>query len=847
MTAVQGAATNPRPRDVDQEAASWHEVVVLFVSLTSLVAVALLVVGGFTPLLSVVGGVVATLVVLGCVGVRRPPAFGIPSPWMIATAGVAVLFRFEHWPSLAGGQDPGLYTNMAATIARSGDLDFVDRFREALPGALHQAYDRADLLSMDLVDGATSLFQIDFYPVHPAWMAIGEALVEGYGRHLALLGFALLGVAGAYHLAVELDGRPAVVRLFAALVALNPALVFFAKLPVSETAAMALALNGFAFLVRYLRGRRTSMIPPLLVSGVSFAALAFVRWQALNYLPAVVLGLVLCLFPIWSQVTRRRVATSACVVGGTFVVSLGYYAWRQPALFRELASAVVDEVSGAALLLGAVSLITITVFLIRRVAVGPSMTWSERLGGTLVNAAPWLVLAALALSLPSIVELYQTGTMYPWGYAAPDGDPLLFRFHSVYRLALFLSPVGFLALLAGPRILRRDACTSAVCIGFAMLWTVALLRPYVPYLYYYGRYLVVDVLPLALLLVAKAAGDLDGRGMRRVAATVVCLTLAWSVLFSVVQLGHDEGDQVGDLEEVASLLADGDVVLMPDVDQRLVVPLRARYEASVFVLRGVDEPISTVDTLRDFASARGGRLLLLSPASGILGAVAVESTVSVDDCFLTNSDHFRDERSASAPLLVERLMLPGHTRCNRHVLEMRDVSDPEDGMWELLTHAEESGFFEELGPRAVLQVSPLDGALGAYQDLSAVHPGVTSTGHLPEGFFVCGQRLCSADGAVLHTIRTLRFAGGTGLFLAPVVADLGHLGNLLVSLDGAVLFGPTEALPDCDTEGVGPFTEALDGWTLQRCSGPPALASTWESWFLNGCTEELTGWYACRD
>ena len=55
-------------------------------------------------------------------------------------------------------------------------------------------------------------------------------------------------MAGAYHLALEIDGRKSVAKLFTALIAINPALVFFAKFPVGETVAMAFALNGFVLL-----------------------------------------------------------------------------------------------------------------------------------------------------------------------------------------------------------------------------------------------------------------------------------------------------------------------------------------------------------------------------------------------------------------------------------------------------------------------------------------------------------------------------------------------------------------------------------------------------------------------
>ena len=120
------------------------------------------------------------------------------------------------------------------------------------------------------------------------------------------------------------------------------------------------------------------------------------------------------------------------------------------------------------------------------------------------------------------------------------------------------------------------------------------------------------------------------------------------------------------------------------------------------------------------------------------------------------------------------------------------------------------------------------------------------TDHLPVGFLRCeGERLCTEDGDVLHSIRVVQRLEGTSLFLAPVVADLGHHGNLLVSLDGAFVFGPSNATPGCDVEGLGSDVSLGSNWTMRSCSGRPALASTWVNWLAEGCTDELSGWYVC--
>jgi len=831
---------------------SWHELAVLLLGYTSLAGVSLLALQAFTAVGALTIGVAVTVFTLLVFRIDRLPTISKPSFLSIVVGCVALVFRFEQWPNLAGGQDQGMYTNMSEVIQRGGSLGFVDHFRQGLSESLQSAYDRTDLLSLSLVDPVTSTFQIEFYPLHPIWMSIGDFFLDGYGRHLPLLGFAFLGLVGGYFLAIEVDGREKVAYLFAGFLAVNPALAFFGKFPVAETLAMAFVINGFLFVARYLNGGRTTRFRPLLLAALCFLSLSFVRWQVVLYLPAIFLLAVLCLMPVLLSTTRRRLIHVMCVVLGSFGISLCYYAWRQPILAEKLGIALAKEVWQPVLLGFGFLLLSMFLFGIwrwRRKVPERVLCEIARFKAALIKYAPVLLLLAFALSIWSALTLYHGGVLYPWGDSVATGDPLIFRYHAMYRLMLFLSPFGFLVLLATPYLLRRTVGSGLLCGLLAILWVVALTRPYVPYLYYYGRYLVVDLLPLALLLVAMSVVGIKDRGFPVLARFVVAGVLGWSLFFSFAQIGHTEGEPNQSFEHILENVDDGDILVLPELDQRLVVPLRVTYQSSVFVLDGLVEPISVIEELRELAGMRRGRLVLLARDAYQNLQTRPFASESFDDCFLTNTDHYRDQRHLVSSAELVRLFLPAASHCNQNTYEFRDMTqtlEDTESTGVTLRAAIDADFFDLLGENPVVQVGLIDTIVGAFDHPEIESLGMDVIGHLPADFEACTNTYtCSKSGSVVYALRVIRRPTGTSLFVAPVVEDRGHYGNLLVSLDGAFIFGPAKETPECDIRGTGISESIGRDWILRSCSGSPALTSTWVSWLSDGCIDEISSWYAC--
>ena len=166
-------STNTEKR-TQEYAITTYELVVLFVGLASSASIALLAVERFTILLVLTFAALGTAVAAFYFGYSVRKNVLRTTPFMSVIVLSGLLLRLEHWPNLTGGQDQGLYVNMASALRRTGSLEFIDKFREELSTETQTIYDQAVLLSVSVVDSVRSAITIEFYPLHPIWMAINE-------------------------------------------------------------------------------------------------------------------------------------------------------------------------------------------------------------------------------------------------------------------------------------------------------------------------------------------------------------------------------------------------------------------------------------------------------------------------------------------------------------------------------------------------------------------------------------------------------------------------------------------------------------------------------------------------
>lgn len=594
---------------------------------------------------------------------------------------LALVFRLGSYTNLEGGQDQGLYVNMASTLYRWGSVRFPDQFRASLDQSAQRIYDQTALSSFSLVDSVHSTMTIEFYPLHPALMAICRYIFGGYG-HQSLILMSLLGVAGAWYLAIEIDGRKSVAYLFSLFVIVNPALTFFSKFPVSETIALTYMFIGMVYFLRYLRldevkSRRVS----LLISLLSFNCLFYVRWQFILYVPFFV-ALILWNFLRQSGFKKQRQLFQ--FVGSVFVLfalSMFYYMNKQPELYTPVRDSILDmlpAVPSIQILL--VSFTFLVLFLVASLRISIQRRTSFVV--MVEKFASLLIPAVLLLSIPSIISLYRGVPMYPWNYRVPsDVDLWVIRYHYLYRLALFTSPWLLVITLVTVLFLPvRNRNTIGLIVFVALCLAGIQLRPFVPYLYYYGRYLIVDVLPGILLLGSIALVDLWHR-RRIISMTCGVFTIIYFLFFSFVLVNKREGEQSKFFYDIAAEVSKRDVLLVSPISQQVIVPLRATFEIPTLAVpdhyMGSNMEVF-VSKFRNVAKSRNGKLFyLVQSGGGPIGEKPVR-TLEFDDAFFTNTDHFRGDGLAYLNSR-SRLVLPFRWWHARVSWELYDLSQIESG------------------------------------------------------------------------------------------------------------------------------------------------------------------------
>lgn len=587
---------------------------------------------------------------------------GLLSWFFVVSATIfAGILRWGPYTLVQGGQDQGLYVNMAATLRRYGRLEFVDSFRAGLSPLLQDWYDRTYLFSFTLLDKTTSLTNIEFYPMHPALMAIHSWTFGGLGHgYMFIIG--MIGVLAAWHLGRELDPHGHTAGIFALVLATNPAMVFFAKFPVSESTAFTFVVLGSLYLLRMIRAVTTrERVYTAFMCLLSFNCLFYVRWQFLLYVPFFLVIAVSSWFLTTPMRTRRIITGMTFALFALFGSSMMFYRTKQRAMYQPIIDSLADTLPSRSVFVavGAAATALLLISMLRpvRVAVAGQSAWN-----IVRRGVPLLLPLVLLLSIPSILDLYRGIPMKPWGYEPPGrADAFSVRLHALFRLLQFAGPMFVVAVGAAVSFRKWQPKAVAVFVFVATCWVGVLTRPYVPYLYYYGRYLVVDLLPGILLLGSMGIAAMMKSRLRIGAAVLLASAVLYGVIFSYPLLGKHEGENKDFFPGLASKVREEDIVIVSSASQQLMVPLRGVYGIdSLAIPELVEGGPSSADLFREFgklAVARGGRVLyLVLLGSGPADLKPIWEGNFVDSYF-TNTDHFRGGGLANY-VSDRRLLLP---------------------------------------------------------------------------------------------------------------------------------------------------------------------------------------------
>lgn len=572
---------------------------------------------------------------------RDPGARGTRVPlWQVLVlVVVAIFFRLPPANYVSGGQDQGVYVNVAAHIVHSGGITAEDRVAARLDGssaAIVYSKENAavngdflpGLFQQDPAAGGGLQFQ--FYHLFPVYMALAGGILGLDTSVYALTFLSILSVLFFHCLALNLSGRTSVAFWATLLLAVNPLHGFFSRFPVSEIPSLCFTLAAAWLLVRSVRlqaadeGNRQAWWDVLLSVGALGCAF-LIRMNGFMYIPIILLiGFSACIYVAERSMRRLLVAWSLLANGAYAATVLYGYIYSPIYSGFHLAYAFGKYLGPhwgfwivSAWLISLAGLATLYL-------AGPQDRTSigvRRLADAGRRLFGPLVIVALAMWLYKLYVLGWTDryALDPWlaqRWPIAQAKGGVFAYSSLVVAAEYASPL-LLFVFLGLAWLRRLPGELSLLLAFVLVFFfyVVQMQWLIPYQPYYARYLVGEFVPYLILFVALAVPWISSQMLRRISVGMLVVGGFYSALLSVAQLRANEHAGLADsYERVASRVQDDDILLLDTSTlslpyQLIEMPFMLRYYR--YVARISEESLSDASYLNDL-HARFDQVYLLS-------------------------------------------------------------------------------------------------------------------------------------------------------------------------------------------------------------------------------------------
>lgn len=611
---------------------AWLERLLVFVASASLAGIVLGLVGAFVaPLVLIVAVACTWTFHRQCPG---PIASDNPlrAAHLVLVLVVGLVLRLPPDPYVLGGQDQGVYVNMAAELVHTRDIAVVDpeldRLEKAgvLPAYVadnHGFY----LPGVYTTQEAKPQVVFQFYHLFPVWLALFGGLFGLAASGYALTFLSLASLVFFQRLATQLTASARLGTAAGLLLALNPLHAFFSKFPVTEVPTLGFSCAAFAFLAMFAGAEPARrQVRWLVLSTLALLCLFLTRISGFMYLP---LLLAIALGALVLDTDRLRARAIGCWALASvlaYVVSVGYgLLWSRPysvTIYQEAFSLLLGP-RWAQALLAAGALVALGWIAIWR--------WPE---GVLARAMRSLVPRLSRMMGPALLLVVAWGAYKAWQLGFTDryvGHAWLAQFPGVVAqgwrslahvslvvVALYLSPWLFLAFLAIAQLRVPVAGRYLVFFLCCFAAYAAVLNWTVPYQPYYARYFASELVPYALLLCVCAVAWIRRPLPKRLLATGLGLAGAYFLVLSSLQVGKSENS--GARESIAALAAlagDDDVLLFDKVAPPGFHPLEVKptlvYTFGRHVVSVDTATLADVGYLEGLARAYD-RVLLVSAA-----------------------------------------------------------------------------------------------------------------------------------------------------------------------------------------------------------------------------------------
>lgn len=594
----------------------------------------------------VLGTLVASLLLRPLWKAQDTTPWPARGPWLLVL--ILVLAALIRWPGalhVQGGQDQGVYVAMAGHYALHGRIDIEDPIRPKLTSeAATSRYDAGNRRGVYepgiyIDTNRPGHYFPRFYHLQSLWIAMAGALLGMDNAATSQVFFGLISILFLSLVAMRLTRKPAFGLAYGAALAILPLHIFFSKFPISEMPTLAFAAMAAYAMLRHHERPDDSAAPYWLLSGaLAFFCVFLMRISGFIYLPLLILGAIASHVGIKDDQVRHRwmyfwsgtLLLYACsVVYGLIWVApyseeiystglgpklYGSIRWWLPSFIALMTMFFVATRSEAA-----------------RRALRPRLKKAIAIG---MRAAPLLVGCGALYALVRIGQLAFTDHYrgHPWydafWHASHGGARVLLLSvaSAVVEHATPLVAATLLLALAGSRADPARLLLVAMVV-VACVYS-SLVQWFVPYQYYYARYLLSETVPLAILLVFVRASDWWQRpALRRWLSLAAGVTLAYCAWFSWPLIGFQEAQGARtSLARIARHLDKDDVLV---VDTRgipvpgiITTPLRLWFDKRVYIL---NDPRYLQDVISDLKAANVSDIYLMSGKDiAIRGFEAVE-------------------------------------------------------------------------------------------------------------------------------------------------------------------------------------------------------------------------------
>ncbi len=545
--------------------ASLLDVLVVFVLAVSIVSVVSLVLNLFRPNIALMASLIITVSIFCMQRHTWKIVLNIKSihaSTIILLLLIGLFFRSEPYHYIAGGQDQGVYVNMSQYYAQYGKIFVIDELRESLPEALKTTYD-AENLSISVrvedqnegfylpgvyvKDQQKSVYVFQFYPLHPLWMSLfGELFGDTY-RVYSLVFFSLLSLLAFYLLAFELSKSRTLAFCAGFLLAINPLHAFFSKFPVTEVVALTFTLLSFYYLLKYYHLAKAQHFFPvyLFLSALLMLSMFFTRISGFMYLPFFYLILIVVDIFCENKLMAKQLKYYLCAVFIFYALSVVYGLVFSYPYSSDIYRLSFQRLLGNNWQAGLIVLVAIFVFIYIIILAIVNSIYSDKLKYFVFNSRrliPYVFLTVFCLGVYKVYQLGFTETYienewYNIRWHAAQSGWMAFIYWSDFVITEYLSP--FIVLVFSYLVftqVKNNNLPRTLLLLFILLFFVhiSLLQWFIPYQYYYARYLLSEALPFILLFTITGLAGI--KKYKKVAYSFVGLSAIYMFIFTSFQL-----------------------------------------------------------------------------------------------------------------------------------------------------------------------------------------------------------------------------------------------------------------------------------------------------------------------